>query len=143
MCRRHVRKQTLPTHFISKRTSPYDVFNVCINSPSSFNFPHSRYRNIVFSSTEKAQGLDPWSLDLDPLLNGLKAHLASIMKRPKPTYHIKTRRELIRWKSLNAHMRKPRCPIKDSLHGALSKVSSPPAATLPCMESSLWISIQK
>ena len=47
------------------------------------------------------------------------------MKRPRPTYHIKTRRELTRRESLKAHMRKPKCPIKDSLHGRPSRVSSP------------------
>ena len=45
------------------------------------------------------------------------------MEQPKPTYHIITRRE-----SLKAHLRKPGCPIKDSLHGDLSKVSSPSAS---------------
>ena len=69
----------------------------------------------------------PWSLDLDPLLDGLKALLARIMKRLKPTYHIKTKWELTRQESLKAHMRKLGCPIKDSLHGGLSRVLSPPA----------------
>ena len=69
-----------------------------------------------------------WSLDLDPLLNGPRVRLARIMKRPKLTYHIKSRRELIRRKSLKAHMRKPECPNKDSFYGGPSRVSSPPAS---------------
>ena len=64
------------------------------------------------------------SLDLDPPLNGLRAHLDHIMKRPKPTYRTKTRRELTR-RGLKTHLRKPWCPVKDSLHGGSSKVSSP------------------
>ena len=48
------------------------------------------------------------------------------MKRPRNIYHIKTRWELTRRESLKAHMRKPKCPIRDSLHGSPSCVSSPP-----------------
>ena len=55
MHRINVGKHALPTHFIFQPTSPYDAFNVRINSPSPFKFPHSKFRNIVFSSTEKAQ----------------------------------------------------------------------------------------
>ena len=56
------------------------------------------------------------------------ARLARIMKRPKLTYHIKIRRELIRGKSFKAHMRKPECLNKDSFYGGPSRVSSPPAS---------------
>ena len=48
------------------------------------------------------------------------------MKRPRPTYHIKTKRELTKQESLKTHMRKPEYPIRDSLHGGPSRVSSPP-----------------
>ena len=48
------------------------------------------------------------------------------MKGPRPTYHIKTRHELTIRESLKAHLRKPECPIIASLHGGLSRVSSPP-----------------
>ena len=48
------------------------------------------------------------------------------MKRPKPTYCIKTRRELTKRESLKAHMRKTGCPVKVSLHGGPLRVSSPP-----------------
>ena len=51
--------------------------------------------------------------------------MASIMKLPRPNYHVKTRQELARRESLKAHLRKPECPIRDSLHGGLSRVSSP------------------
>ena len=47
------------------------------------------------------------------------------VKRPKPTYHIKTRQELPRRESLKAHLRKPGYLVKDSLHGCQSKISSP------------------
>ena len=68
----------------------------------------------------------PWSLDLDPLLDGPRARLAGIMKLSKPTYHIKTRQELAKRESLKAYVRKLYYPIKDSLHGGPSRVSSPP-----------------
>ena len=48
------------------------------------------------------------------------------VKRPKPTYRIKTRREISRRESLKAHLRKPGCLVKDSLHGGMSRISSPP-----------------
>ena len=47
------------------------------------------------------------------------------MKRPKPTYRIKIKRELTRRESLKAYLRKIGCPVKDLLHGSLSRVSSP------------------
>ena len=47
------------------------------------------------------------------------------MKRPRPTYDIKIKRGLTRQENLKAHMRKPKCPIRDSLHGDSSRVSSP------------------
>ena len=53
--RKHVGKHALLTHFISTHTLAYGAFNVCINSPNPFNFPHSRFRNTVFSLTEKTQ----------------------------------------------------------------------------------------
>ena len=53
--------------------------------------------------------------------------MARIMKLPRPTYHVKTRREQAKRESLKAHMRKPECPIRDSLHGDPSRVSSPPS----------------
>ena len=55
MCCRHIGKRALSTHFISKRASPNNEFNARINSPSPFNFPHSKFRNTVFSLIEKAQ----------------------------------------------------------------------------------------
>ena len=64
-------------------------------------------------------------LDLGPLLNGLSTRFAHIMKRSKPTYCIKTRRELSRRESPKAHLRKSGCPVKDSLHNGASRVSSP------------------
>ena len=67
-----------------------------------------------------------WSLDLDPLLNGPRAHLASIMKQLRSTYHIKIKQELTIRESLKAHLRKQERPIIDSLHGGPSRVSSPP-----------------
>ena len=48
------------------------------------------------------------------------------MKWPRPTYHIKKKRELTKQESLKAHMRKPEYPIRDSLHSGPSRVSSPP-----------------
>ena len=71
-----------------------------------------------------------WSLDLDPLLDGSSARLAHIMKRPRPTYHIKTMQELTKRESFKAHLRKREGPIRDSLHGDPSRVSSPPAGHL-------------
>ena len=68
-----------------------------------------------------------WDFDLDPLLDGPRARLTYIIEWPKLTYHIKTKQELTRWDSVKAHLRKPRCPIKDSLHGGPSRVLSPPA----------------
>ena len=55
MRRKHGGKRALPTHLISKRASPYGTFNVRINSLSHFNFPHSKFRNTVFSPTKKVQ----------------------------------------------------------------------------------------
>ena len=55
MRHKHVGKHALPTHFISTQTSPYGAFNVHINSPGPFNFPHSRFKNTIFSPTEKTQ----------------------------------------------------------------------------------------
>ena len=39
---------------------------------------------------------------------------------------MKTKWELSRRESLKAHLRKRRCPVKDSFHGGSSRVSSPP-----------------
>ena len=72
-------------------------------------------------------GVSIMSLDLDSLLDGLRSR---IMKQPTLTYHIKTRQELTRRESLKSHMRKPECPIRDSLHGGLSRISSP---LRPCL----------
>ena len=47
------------------------------------------------------------------------------VKRPKPTYRIKTRREPSRRESLKAYLRKLGCLVKDSLHGGSSRISSP------------------
>ena len=48
------------------------------------------------------------------------------MKRPKLTYRINTKQELSKWESLKTHLRKLGSPVKDSLHGGPSRVSSPP-----------------
>ena len=48
------------------------------------------------------------------------------VKRPKPTYRIKTIRELSRRESLKTHLRKPGCLVKNLLHGSPSRISSPP-----------------
>ena len=80
-------------------------------------------------SVEEKGGIGvPWSLDLDPLLDGPKACLARITKRPKPTYRIKTKQELTRKENFKAHLRKTGCLVKDSLHGSSSRISSPPAS---------------
>ena len=69
----------------------------------------------------------PWSLNLDSLLDRPRAHLGRIIKRPKPTYYIKTKPELTRRENIKAHLRKLECPIRDSLYGGLSRISTPPA----------------
>ena len=122
---RHVGKRAPPTHFISKHTSPYSAFNVCINSPSPFNFPHPRLEAPYYLQLKKHKSL-AWE----------KGGIVSTMvftPRPitrwtqgphhemaKAHYHIKTRRELTRRESLKGHLRKPGYPVKDSLHGGPS-----------------------
>ena len=56
------------------------------------------------------------------------------VKRPKPTYCIKTRRELSRRESLKAHLRKPGCLVKDLFHDGSFRILSPPVGHLTAYE---------
>ena len=95
-----VEKHAVHTCFISKHT-----FNARINSPSPFNFLHSRFKNTIFFPTiegptfSREKGGHCGYHDFlcpDPLLNRTPAQahcLARLMKRPKAAHCIKTTQE--------------------------------------------------
>ena len=97
MRRRHIGKCVLPTRFVTKHASPSDAFDVHINFPVLSTFHTQGLKHSIFPNSKSTKFQPgkrgalwvPWSLD--PLLNGLRARLAHIVKRPKPIYHIETR----------------------------------------------------
>ena len=97
MRRRHIGKRALPTRFVSKHASPFRAFDVRIDFPSPFNFPYPRFKNSIFPNWKNTK-FQSWkrgalwvSWSLDPLLDGPRSCLAHVVKRLKPTYHIKAR----------------------------------------------------
>ena len=53
MRRRNIGKRMLPTRFVSKHDSPSSAFDVRIDFPSPFNFPHLRFKTQYFPQLKK------------------------------------------------------------------------------------------
>ena len=120
----------VPASFADLTLSPFFpvyLFFLFVTWGAGYGAYSTRHVGTVFSLTEEAQTFC-WGKGGHCEYLGFQTHYSMgtrDVKQPKPTYCIKTKRELSRQESLKAHLKKPRCLVKDSLHGGPSRISSP------------------
>ena len=89
--------RALPTRFITKHASPSGAFDVRNNFPSLFNFLHLRFQTRYFPQLKKHEilvgekGGIMGTMVFRSITQWAQGRLAHVLKRPKPTYHIKAK----------------------------------------------------